>query len=107
MPSSFSYQGPLRVRSGGRCQAAIGQERSVVLCRYCLKLSNVRPSMQRVPGVSTGPKELDELQEIARVATRTALEGYEPISEEWKKNLTLGTFFEGDERIFELYVAAE
>jgi hypothetical protein len=63
--------------------------------------------MQRVPGISTAPKELDELQEIARVATRAALEGYEPMPEEWEKNLTLGTFFEGDDRIFELYIAAE
>ena len=63
--------------------------------------------MQRVPGISTAPTELDELQEIARIATRTALEGYEPIPEEWEKNLTLGTFFEGEERIFELYIAAE
>lgn len=27
--------------------------------------------------------------------------------EEWAKNLTLGTFFEGNEQIFELYIAAE
>jgi hypothetical protein len=63
--------------------------------------------MHRVPGISTWLKELDELQEIARVATRTALEGYEPMPEEWKKDLTLRTFFEDDERIFELYIAAE
>ena len=63
--------------------------------------------MQRVPGISTSPTELDELQEIARVATRTALEGYEPMPEEWKKNLTLGTFFEGADWIFKLYIAAE
>jgi hypothetical protein len=52
-------------------------------------------------------KELDELQEIARVATRAALEAYEPIPPEWEKNLTLGTLFEGDDRVFELYVAGE
>ena len=52
-------------------------------------------------------KELDELQEIARSATRTALESYEAIPEEWAKNLTLGTLFDGDDRIFELYVAGE
>jgi hypothetical protein len=63
--------------------------------------------MERVPGISIAPTELDELQEIARVATRTALDGYEPIPEEWKKNLTLGTFFKSDDRIFELYIAAE
>lgn len=53
------------------------------------------------------PKELDELREIARVATRKALEDYERIPEEWEENLTLGTFFDGDDRIFELYVAGE
>lgn len=63
--------------------------------------------MERVPGISTAPRELDELQKIARVATRAALERYERIPEEWEKNLTLGTFFEGDDRIFELYIAAE
>lgn len=63
--------------------------------------------MERVKGISTAPSELDELQELARVATREALEAYEPLPDEWKENLTLGTFFEGDDRIFELYVAAE
>lgn len=52
-------------------------------------------------------KELDELQEMARIATRAALEEYEPIPPEWQKNLTLGTLFDGDDRIFELYVAGE
>ncbi|MEA2603058.1 MAG: hypothetical protein QOF89_4050 [Acidobacteriota bacterium] len=51
--------------------------------------------------------ELDELQEMARLATRAALEDYEPIPKEWEANLTLGTFFDGDDRIFELYIAAE
>ncbi|MCC7706078.1 hypothetical protein IGS59_27930 [Janthinobacterium sp. GW460P] len=63
--------------------------------------------MERVPGISTAPNELYELQEIARLATRTALEGYEPMPEEWAKDLTLGTFFDGDDRIFELHIAAE
>ncbi|WOB06856.1 hypothetical protein [Piscinibacter gummiphilus] len=52
-------------------------------------------------------KELDELQELARKATRSALENYEPIPEEWSQNLTLGTLFDGEDRIFELYVASE
>ena len=52
-------------------------------------------------------KELEELQEIARLATYEALKAYEPVPPEWEKNLTLGTFFGGDDRIFELYVAAE
>ena len=50
-------------------------------------------------------KELDELQELARVATRAELARYEPIPEEWARVLTLGTFFDGEDRIFELYVA--
>ena len=37
------------------------------------------------------PKELDELREIARLATRKALEDYEPMLKEWEENLTLGT----------------
>lgn len=52
-------------------------------------------------------KELEELQEVARAATRVALEGYEPISEEWKKTLPLGILFDGEDRIFQLYVARE
>ena len=52
-------------------------------------------------------KELEELREIARLATYEALKAYEPFPKEWEKNLTLGTFFEGDDRIFELYIAAE
>jgi hypothetical protein len=63
--------------------------------------------MERVKGISTAPTELDELQELARVATRDALENYERIPAEWEENLTLGTFFEGDDRIFKLYIAAE
>jgi len=53
------------------------------------------------------PKELDELREIARLATRKALEDYDPMPKEWEENLTLGTFFDGDDRIFELYIATE
>ena len=53
------------------------------------------------------PKELEALQELARVATREALKEYEPVPEEWRENLTLGTYFEGDVRVFELYVAQE
>ncbi len=52
-------------------------------------------------------KELDELQELARVATRAEPEQYEPIPDVWKAALTLGTFFDGDDRIFERYVARE
>ena len=51
-------------------------------------------------------KELQELEEIARAATRQALEGY-VIPEEWRKNLIQGTLFEGDDRVFELYVPGE
>ena len=52
-------------------------------------------------------KELEDLQEVARAATRAALEAYEPIPEEWNQDLTLGTFVDGEDRIFELYVARE
>jgi hypothetical protein len=51
-------------------------------------------------------QELDQLQEIARVATRKALEEY-VLPEGWRAHLTLGTEFRGDERVFELYVAGE
>ena len=51
-------------------------------------------------------KELDELQEIARLATREALEPY-AIPEHWKNDLVLGCLFDGDYRIFELYVPGE
>jgi len=51
-------------------------------------------------------KELDELEEIARVATKKALENY-IVPDEYKKNLVLGTQFAGDNRIFELYVPGE
>jgi hypothetical protein len=51
-------------------------------------------------------KELDELQEIARLATYEALKDFEPVPDEWKAKLTFGTFFDGDYRVFELYVAA-
>jgi len=50
--------------------------------------------------------ELDELEEIARVATLKALEGY-PLTDEMRQNLTLGVNFEGDTRVFELYIAGE
>jgi hypothetical protein len=63
--------------------------------------------MEHVKGKSTAPTELDELQEIARIATKDALEEYERIPVQWEQNLTLGTFFDGDDRIFELYIAAE
>lgn len=52
-------------------------------------------------------KELDVLQEVARAATRAALMRYEDIRPEWKEALALGTLFEGDWRIFELYVPGE
>ena len=60
-----------------------------------------------VPGHILRRSELDDLREIARVATRAALENFEPIPPEWNARLTLGTFFDGDDRIFELYVAGE
>jgi hypothetical protein len=53
------------------------------------------------------PKELDELEEIARLATRNELENYERLPPEWEADLTLGIYFDGDERVFELYIAKE
>jgi hypothetical protein len=50
-------------------------------------------------------RKLSELEEVAHIATFEALESYEPIPEAWRSNLTLGTFFENDIRIFQLYVA--
>lgn len=52
-------------------------------------------------------KELDELKEIARLATYDALKEFEPLSIDWRNNLTLGSGIDGDYGIFELYVAAE
>ncbi len=52
-------------------------------------------------------RELEELQEIARLATCKALESYDPIPQAWRDKLTIGTFFDGDYRIFELYVPGE
>ena len=51
-------------------------------------------------------KELDELQEIARLATREALKPY-VIPAHWENELVLGCLFDGDHRIFELYVPGE
>jgi hypothetical protein len=49
------------------------------------------------------PKPLAELQEVAQEATRKALEEY-AIPDEVREKLVLGTYFQGDERVFELYV---
>ena len=53
------------------------------------------------------PKELAVLEEIARVATAEALRDFEPVPETWRRELALGTLFEGDDRVFELYVPGE
>ena len=50
---------------------------------------------------------LRELREIARRATLEALDEYERVPDEARKTLTLGTRFDGDDRIFELYVPGE
>lgn len=63
--------------------------------------------MQRHHSGRREPKELDQLEELARAATQEALRSYEPVPEEWRQHLTLGTFFDGEYRIFELYVAQE
>jgi hypothetical protein len=49
---------------------------------------------------------LDELQEIARQRTVEALEGY-VIPDELRSQLVLGVFFEGEYRVFELYLPGE
>ncbi len=63
--------------------------------------------MEQVNGYVTGWTELDELKEIARIATRRELERYEPIPAHWNDRLALGTLFDGDDRVFELYVPAD
>lgn len=52
-------------------------------------------------------KELDELQEIARVATHEALKEFEQLPAEWQTGLTLGAGLDDGYAIFELYVAGE
>ena len=52
-------------------------------------------------------KELDVLEEVPRVATREALKDYEAPRPEWKDDLVLGTLFDGDWRVFELYVPGQ
>ncbi len=50
---------------------------------------------------------LREMEPIAREATRKALTPYKGREELEDKNLTLGSGIEGEEGIFELYLAAE
>ena len=47
------------------------------------------------------------LEEIARAATVEALRDFEPVPENWRRELALGTLFDGDDRVFELYVPGE
>ena len=47
------------------------------------------------------------LEEIARAATVEALRDFEPVPESWRRILALGTLFDGDDRVFELYVPWE
>jgi hypothetical protein len=51
-------------------------------------------------------KELQKLEEIARIATKKALESY-VVPDEYKDNLVLGTQFKEEKRIFELYLPGE
>ena len=51
-------------------------------------------------------KRLEELQEIARCLTSSALESYE-IPETYRDLMILEIEFDGDYRIFELYVPGE
>ncbi|MBI9077468.1 MAG: hypothetical protein JEZ02_18825 [Desulfatibacillum sp.] len=50
---------------------------------------------------------LQELREKARIFTKEALRSFEPIPENQRKDLVLGTGFDGDDRIFELYFPGE
>ena len=52
------------------------------------------------------PIELDQLQERARLMTLEKLEHY-LIPDSIRSSLTLGVHFDGDFRIFELYVPGE
>ena len=52
------------------------------------------------------PIPLDQLQERARLMTLEALDCY-VIPDEIRPNLTLGVQFDGDFRVFELYVPGE
>ena len=51
-------------------------------------------------------KELEELEEIARAATKRALEDY-LIPDEYNGELVLGTQFKEDKRVFELYLPGD
>jgi hypothetical protein len=51
--------------------------------------------------------KLDEMQEIARKATRAALVPFRRLSAEEDARLTLGSGIDGDDGVFELYLAAE
>lgn len=51
-------------------------------------------------------KNLDELQEKARQLTSEALRSYE-IPDEIRQNIALGVLFDGDDRVFELYIPNE
>ena len=62
--------------------------------------------MKQEKGLFLGITELDELQELARLATREALKSYD-IPNEWKGRLSLNIFFEDDDRIFELCITGE
>ncbi|WP_147451020.1 hypothetical protein [Corallococcus llansteffanensis] len=50
---------------------------------------------------------LDVLTEKARIVTRAALARYPSIPERLRKELVLGTYFEGTDRVFELYCAGD
>ncbi|MEZ4449129.1 MAG: hypothetical protein R3B09_06585 [Nannocystaceae bacterium] len=50
---------------------------------------------------------LDELKEKARIMTKDALRHYPSFPKEFEPDIALGTFFDGNLRIFELYVAKQ
>jgi hypothetical protein len=50
---------------------------------------------------------LSEMEALARNATRAALGAYTPLTEEEKKELTLGSSLSDIEGVFELYLAKD
>lgn len=75
--------------------AAVGQDQSLAGAAESDHMATARP--QKIP--------LATLQEPARLATRTALEPFGPISDDVA--LTLGRYWEHDEVVFELYIAKD
>ena len=57
--------------------------------------------------MSTRKMPLSTLEEAARVATQIALSSFPDLPESLRANLTLGTSWDGDSVVFELYLPQE